>query len=146
MIVLEGPCREVLPELGKSQNALFEEVPSMSYFEPQGQLARDAAQGQARNEPSREIALMLSQPRSSPQHLAGSSESPTKAPNTPHMIRPIIAWRRLCAQTGGGITLGSFYRWIRSGRVYTVRLGGRVFVPSATLEELINRCLSGEQL
>src|SRR5271169_5114105 len=113
----------------------------MSQSEEQGQQAREVGPGQIQFEPSADIALFLTPPRSLPQHFAIPSESPIKAPNTPHMIRPIIAWRRLCAQTGGGITLGTFYRWIRSGRVYTVRLGGRVFVPITSLEELIRRCL-----
>lgn len=70
----------------------------------------------------------------------------TKAAPTPDMVRPRNAWRRLCAATGGGIAMGTFYRWIRNGRLYTVRLGGRVFVPLSALEALIENCLRGESL
>jgi hypothetical protein len=72
---------------------------------------------------------------------------PTKrAPVTTEMLHPRSAWRRLCADTGGHITIGTFYRWIRIGRLYTVRLGGKVFVPLSALETLIDHCMRGESL
>jgi len=65
---------------------------------------------------------------------------------TTEMLHPRNAWKRLCAATGCKICMGSFYRWIRTGRLYTVRLGGKVFVPLSALETLIEHCLRGESL
>jgi len=69
-----------------------------------------------------------------------------KGTPSPEMFSPRQAWRRLQASTGCEIAIGSFYRWIRSGRLYTVRLGGKIFVPVSALESLIENCLRGESL
>lgn len=61
------------------------------------------------------------------------------------MLSPTRAWRMLCSRTGGAIALVTFYRWLRNGRVYSVRLGQRIFIPQPALEDLIQRCLMGEK-
>ena len=61
------------------------------------------------------------------------------------MLSPAAAWRSLCARTGGFITLATFYRWLRNGKVYSIRLGQRIFVPREALDDLIKACLSGER-
>lgn len=68
------------------------------------------------------------------------------APATPLMLTPNVAWRRLCARTGGSITIQTFYRWIGNGSVYSVRMGKRIFVPVDKVENLIEICLAGEDL
>jgi hypothetical protein len=68
------------------------------------------------------------------------------APGTAAMLTPIHAWRLLCHHTGGGISRTTFYRWLSSGQVYSIRLGHRLFVPYPALEELIKQCLAGERL
>lgn len=69
-----------------------------------------------------------------------------KSPATPLMMNPTAAWRMLCAKTGGGIALGTFYRWIRDGRVCAIRMGGKILVPAQILEVVIEKCLKGEDL
>jgi excisionase family DNA binding protein len=68
-----------------------------------------------------------------------------KTPATPLMLTPTAAWRTLCARTGGGIALGSFYRWIRDGRIFSIRMGRKILVPVETMDEVIEKCLSGEE-
>ena len=62
------------------------------------------------------------------------------------MLCPKTAWRMLCEQTGGRVALMTFYRWLQSGKVYSVRVGYHIFVPRTSLEDLIKRCLAGERL
>jgi excisionase family DNA binding protein len=69
-----------------------------------------------------------------------------RAPATPLMLTPTVAWRRLCARTGSGVTRQTFYRWIRNGSLYSVRMGKRIFVPIERLDDLIKKCLTGEKL
>lgn len=68
-----------------------------------------------------------------------------KAPATPFMVTPVIAWRKLCVKTGGAVCMGTFYQWIKTGKVYTVRMGAKLFVPVTELDDLIKRCLAGER-
>src|SRR5579859_4650239 len=69
-----------------------------------------------------------------------------QAPATPLMLTPTAAWRKLCAKTGGSVTIQTFYRWIGNGSVYSVRMGKRIFVPIDNVEKLIETCLAGEDL
>lgn len=64
------------------------------------------------------------------------------APDLRLMLRPLAAWRAVCKRTGGSITIQTFYRWLRSGQVHSIRVGGRIFVPEYEVEQLIERCLS----
>lgn len=62
------------------------------------------------------------------------------------MLAPSAAWRILCRATGGGIGRSTFYRWVNSGKVYSIRLGFHIFIPWPALEELIKQCKAGERL
>lgn len=62
------------------------------------------------------------------------------------MLSPKSACRILCTRTGGSISLVTFYRWLRSGKVYSIRLGQRIFIPRPALEDLIKQCLAGERV
>ena len=61
------------------------------------------------------------------------------------MLSPVAAWRALCARTGGFITKVTFYRWLRNGRLYSIRLGQRIFIPKTALDDLIKTCLAGDR-
>jgi hypothetical protein len=61
------------------------------------------------------------------------------------MFSPRTAWRIVRSRTGSPLSKASFYRWIRSGKVYSVRLGYRIYVPRPALEDVIRRCLEGER-
>ncbi len=60
------------------------------------------------------------------------------------MLVPQNALRILCRRTGGTVSRATFYRWVRSGRIPSVRLGSRVFIPWPALEGFIRQCLQGE--
>jgi Helix-turn-helix domain len=61
------------------------------------------------------------------------------------MLSPTTAWRALCKRTGGSIARVTFYRWVRTGKVFSIRLGQRIFIPQAALEDVIRQCLTGER-
>jgi len=88
--------------------------------------------------------------KSSPTVFKRTSAPPPrpsrKTPAHPTMLNPTAAWRLLCARTGGGIALGTFYRWIRDGRVVSIRMGRKILVPVAMMDQLIEKCLNGEEL
>ena len=92
------------------------------------------------------VKIRLTKPISCiPRHVpVDPSNRLDRSPATPLMVTPTAAWRRLCARTGCGVTLQSFYRWIRNGSVHSVRLGGRIFVPLEGVNEIIRRCLAGD--
>ncbi len=61
------------------------------------------------------------------------------------MLSPAHAWRVLCRRTGGGVSRATFYRWVSNGKVYSVRLGFRIYIPLTALENLIKQCMAGER-
>lgn len=62
------------------------------------------------------------------------------------MLAPPNAWRILCKATGVAVSRTTFYRWLSSGRIKTVRLGLRIFVPWPVLEKVIKICKAGERI
>ncbi|HET7216172.1 MAG TPA: hypothetical protein VFL79_21470 [Terriglobia bacterium] len=62
----------------------------------------------------------------------------------PQLLPPTAAWRILRRRTGGHISRSTFYRWLDSGKVFSLRMGSRMYVPWQVLQEVIGRCLSGE--
>jgi hypothetical protein len=75
-----------------------------------------------------------------------SADQSRQPPSAALMLTPTVAWRKLCAKTGCCITIQTFYRWIGSGNIYSVRLGKRIFVPIAELDELIEKSFAGENV
>lgn len=73
-----------------------------------------------------------------------SSQAWMRPPATPLMLTPTIAWRTLCKKTGGGVHLVTFYKWIERGKVSSVRLGKKIFITPKALDDLILRCLAGD--
>jgi len=76
----------------------------------------------------------------------GPADKLRQTPATPLMLTPTLAWRRLCAKTGGGVTIQTFYRWIGNGSLYSVRMGRKIFVPADKVDILIEHCLAGDDL
>ncbi len=89
-----------------------------------------------------EAVLMsaLSANPGNPQHHPEPAGRETRT-----MLRPRAAWRILCRSTGGEISLVTFYRWLSTGKVYSIRLGHRIFIPLPALEEVIKQCRAGER-
>ncbi|HEV2178002.1 MAG TPA: hypothetical protein VGW33_12515 [Terriglobia bacterium] len=62
------------------------------------------------------------------------------------MVTPSHAWRILFRRTGVECGRATFYRWITCGKVYSIRLGGRIYIPWPELESVIKKCRGGEKL
>ncbi|HUZ45573.1 MAG TPA: hypothetical protein VMW54_02930 [Terriglobia bacterium] len=60
------------------------------------------------------------------------------------LLSPPTAWRILHRRTGGRISRSTFYRWLESGKVYSLRMGTRMYIPWQALEEVIDKCFQGE--
>ena len=61
------------------------------------------------------------------------------------LISPSNAWRVLCRRTGIPISRATFYRWLSNGKVYSVRLGQKIYIPVSVLDELIRQCRAGDK-
>ena len=59
-----------------------------------------------------------------------------------HAHRPLLsppsAWRILHQRTGGRVSRSTFYRWLDSGKVYSLRMGTRMYIPWLVLQEIIH--------
>ena len=64
---------------------------------------------------------------------------------TETMLAPANALRILRRATGGTIGRSTFYTWLSSGKLYSIRLGFRIFIPLRALEDLIRQCKAGER-
>ena len=60
-----------------------------------------------------------------------------------NVLSVLEAWNRLCAGLGAEIALGTFYRWIREGRLFSTRMGRKILIPIRSIEDLINLCKEG---
>ncbi|MBI4167088.1 MAG: helix-turn-helix domain-containing protein [Acidobacteria bacterium] len=58
----------------------------------------------------------------------------------PQMLIPQTALRILCQRTGGTISRSTFYRWVECGKIPSIRLGARIFIPRPALDNLIQKC------
>ncbi len=76
--------------------------------------------------------------------VLGNSPSAGEIDRRVPLISPPNAWRILHRRTGGHVSRSTFYRWLESGRIYSLRLGSRMYIPWQTLQEVIGRCLNGE--
>jgi hypothetical protein len=70
----------------------------------------------------------------------------TRPPATPLMLSVRQAWQRLCAQTGAGVELSTFYRWIGNLSVCSVRMGNKIFIPITEVDRVAQQCLRGERI
>jgi len=69
------------------------------------------------------------------------TEHPTLATgDRPQMLIPQTALRILCHKTGGTISRSTFYRWVGDGRIPSIRLGTRIFIPRSAIDRLIQKC------
>jgi hypothetical protein len=72
-------------------------------------------------------------------------QADTGALSRPPMLSPYNAWRILCRRTGGTVSRATFYRWLNSGRVFSIRVGFRIFIPWPALDEFIQHCLEPDR-
>ncbi len=69
----------------------------------------------------------------------GRGDPPASSPK-PQMLIPQTALRMLCHRTGAAISRTTFYRWLASGKIPSIRLGARIFIPRLAIESLIEQC------
>lgn len=60
------------------------------------------------------------------------------------MLIPQNALRILRRRTGGTLSRATFYRWVSSGKIPSIRVGTRILIPWPALEDLIRKCYEGE--
>ncbi|HEX5481174.1 MAG TPA: hypothetical protein VFZ08_00955 [Terriglobia bacterium] len=62
------------------------------------------------------------------------------------LLKASSAWLTLRHRTGIPVARATFYRWISNGKVFSLRMGLKVYVPLSEIEELVKQCESGERL
>jgi len=89
--------------------------------------------------------MSTSLPGRTPQFSFAPPEAAAGAPGGVPMLAPANAWRILCTRTGGAVSRATFYRWLSSGRLYSIRVGVRIYIPWPELDRVIKQCLAGER-
>ena len=62
------------------------------------------------------------------------------------MLAPSNACRLLCRRTGGSVSRATFYRWLSSGKIFSIRLGHRIYIPLAEIDNVVKQCRAGERV
>ncbi len=70
----------------------------------------------------------------------------SSAPPFGPLVSPSRAWHILRQRTGGRFSRSTFYRWLESGKAYSLRIGTRIYVPWREVDEIVRKCLNGETL
>lgn len=78
-------------------------------------------------------------------HRSRSQTSPDDETH-PIMLSPDGAMQLLEARLGILVGRSTFYRWIYSGRLFSVKLGGKLFIPLSEMEILVQRLVRGDRL
>ena len=71
-----------------------------------------------------------------------SSPSGAQAP----LLSASSAWLTLRHRTGIPVSRATFYRWLSNGKVYSMRLGLKLYVPLSSIEELVKQSGTEEPL
>ncbi len=78
------------------------------------------------------------------------SDSSPEAASPPGADAPLLsassAWLTLRHRTGIPVSRATFYRWLSNGKVYSMRLGLKLYVPLSSIEELVKQSGSEEPL
>jgi excisionase family DNA binding protein len=86
-------------------------------------------------------------PQESPDFAFPAAELGLRAgPDTHfgHVLPPNNAWRILRSRTGLQCGRSTFYRWVNSGKIRSVRFGARIYIPWNELERIIRVCEGAE--
>ena len=84
-----------------------------------------------------------------PQYLtpsSGQGQSDSAIEPNALMLSPSNAWRILERRTRFNIGRSTFYRWIQTGKIFSLKLGGKIYIPWAELEHVVQACRAGERL
>lgn len=74
-----------------------------------------------------------------PQGAAGSEL-------TDPLLTVSTAWSSLRRRTGIPLARATFYRWVGAGKVYSMRLGLKVYIPASVIDGIVKQCERGETL
>lgn len=65
-------------------------------------------------------------------------------------VQPLLpvarAWNTLRRRTGIPLSRATFYRWVSSGKVYSLRMGLKVYVPTSVVDGIVKQCQAGNSL
>jgi hypothetical protein len=65
-------------------------------------------------------------------------------------VEPLLpvarAWNTLRRRTGIPLSRATFYRWVSSGKVYSLRMGLKVYVPTSVVDGIVRQCQAGSPL
>lgn len=81
----------------------------------------------------------------SAEHSAAAAALNLSTGSPPPLLTPASAWRVLCYRTGIPVSRATFYRWLGNGRVFSFRLGQKLYIPVPVIEEMVKHCRSGER-
>ncbi len=67
------------------------------------------------------------------------SEVPSPPGPQPALLSASSAWLALRHRTGIPVSRATFYRWLSNGKVYSMRLGLKLYVPQSSIEKLVKQ-------
>ncbi|HEV3277412.1 MAG TPA: helix-turn-helix domain-containing protein [Terriglobia bacterium] len=67
-------------------------------------------------------------------------------PGRPTMLSADQAMQILDVRLGISVGRSTFYRWMQTGRFFSIKLGGKIFIPLAEMEGIVERLSRGERL
>ncbi len=81
----------------------------------------------------------------SPNPSQGSATS-SYQPRPPRLLTRKRAWEILHERMGIRVSRSTFYRWLENGKVVSVKLGHRLYVPASEILVIVKKCVNGERL
>lgn len=76
--------------------------------------------------------------------------TPEPGPRNPETVDPLLtvasAWNSLRRRTGIPLARATFYRWVSSGKIYSLRMGLKVYIPSSVVEGIVKQCKNGDAI
>lgn len=85
-----------------------------------------------------------------PQWMQAIHPAPPANAASSEMSEPLLsvstAWSSLRRRTGIPLARATFYRWVGSGKVYSMRLGLKVYIPASVIDGIVKQCRGGETL
>ena len=67
----------------------------------------------------------------------------TAVPGRMPLLSPYNAWRILQNRTGINVGRSTFYRWVQGGKVFSMKIGGKIYIPWPEIENVIRQFRSG---
>jgi len=82
----------------------------------------------------------------SPADPHSRNHPPPQDDARPIMLSPDRAIQLLGVRLGIIVGRSTFYRWVYTGRFFSVKLGGKLFIPLSEMELVVQRLARGERL